>query len=56
MVPFDGRFSINPSIVTIRWAQVSLLLMYEDLFQKTDLSKKDMEEKAKIELKMLKLT
>lgn len=49
-------FSINPSIVTVRWTPVCPLLMYEASFQKTDLNKKDIGEKAKIELKMLKST
>jgi len=49
-------FSINPSIVTVRWTPVCSLLMYEASFQKTDLNKKDIGEMAKIELKMLKST
>jgi len=49
-------FSINPSMVTVRWTPVCSLLLYEASFQKTDLNKKDIGEVAKIELKMLKST
>jgi hypothetical protein len=56
MMVFDGKLSIDPSIVTVRWAPACSLLMYEASFQKTDLNKKDIGEMAKIELKMLKST
>ena len=56
MMVFDGKLSIDPSIVTVKWAPACSLLMYGVSFQKIDLNKKDIGEMAKIESKMLKST